>query len=120
MMILVIVISILKRGSKMLNKKTVAVAMSGGVDSSLTAKLLLDQGYQVVGLTLKLWGAPVDENGLSIAEKDAQKVAQILKIPHHIIDCQEYFYDKVVQNFFDEYKHARTPNPCVLCNKLIN
>lgn len=119
MMILVIVISILKRGSKMLNKKTVAVAMSGGVDSSLTAKLLLDQGYQVVGLTLKLWGAPVDENGLSIAEKDAQKVAQILKIPHHIIDCQEYFYDKVVQNFFDEYKHARTPNPCVLCNKLI-
>ncbi len=101
------------------NTKTVAIAMSGGVDSSVAAKLLLEQGYKVIGITLKLWGAKTDESGVSTAEQDAKKVADILGIQHYIIDAQKYFYDTVIDNFFEEYKKARTPNPCVFCNKII-
>lgn len=101
------------------NKQTVVVAMSGGVDSSVAAKLLLDQGYNVIGLTLRLWGAKISEQGVSIAESDAACVAKILGIEHHVFDCSEYFYNTVVQNFVQEYELARTPNPCVYCNKII-
>lgn len=99
--------------------KTVAVAMSGGVDSSVAAKLLLDQGYKVIGLTLRLWGAKLNDAGQSVAEIDAKKIAEMLNIPHFIIDCQQYFRESVVENFISEYALARTPNPCVNCNKLI-
>ena len=99
--------------------KTVAVAMSGGVDSSVAAKLLLDQGYKVIGLTLRLWGAELNHDGQSLAEIDAKAIADLLNIEHHIIDCQEYFRESVVANFISEYEFARTPNPCVCCNKLI-
>lgn len=102
-----------------MSKKTVAVAMSGGVDSSVAAKLLLDQGYNVIGLTLRLWGAKLNAAGQSIAEVDAKKIAELLNIPHHIIDCQQYFRENVVADFIAEYELARTPNPCVCCNKLI-
>lgn len=101
------------------NKQTVAVAMSGGVDSSVAAKLLLDQGYNVLGLTLRLWGAKTDENNRSIAERDAAKVAALLGIEHHVLDCTDYFKTNIVGNFIGEYQKAHTPNPCVLCNKLI-
>lgn len=103
----------------MSNKQTVVVAMSGGVDSSVTAKMLLDQGYHVIGLTLRLWGAKLNEQGVSIAEADAARVAQLLGIEHHVFDCSELFYNTVVQNFIQEYELARTPNPCVYCNKII-
>lgn len=101
------------------NKQTVVVAMSGGVDSSVVAKLLLEQGYRVIGLTLRLWGAKVNEQGVSIAEADAAHIAAILGIEHHVLDCSEYFYDTVVQSFIQEYELARTPNPCVHCNKVV-
>lgn len=103
----------------MSNKKTVAIAMSGGVDSSVAAKLLLEQGYNVIGLTLRLWGAKTNEQGVSIAEADAAQIAKILGIEHHVIDCSEYFYQNVVGHFIKEYELARTPNPCVHCNKIV-
>ncbi|MBQ9616586.1 MAG: tRNA 2-thiouridine(34) synthase MnmA [Selenomonadaceae bacterium] len=93
-----------------MEKKTVAVAMSGGVDSSLTAALLLEQGYEVMGLTMRL-----SEESMG-AEKDARSVAGALGIPHHVADFRELFRQKVVDYFIGEYARGRTPNPCVACN----
>lgn len=101
----------------MTKNKLVAVAMSGGVDSSLTAKLLLDEGYEVIGITLKLWQDDAYQNNK--AEVDAKKVADFLGIKHIVLDLQELFYSKVVDNFITQYKCGRTPNPCVMCNKHI-
>jgi tRNA-specific 2-thiouridylase len=104
-------------------KKTrVVVGMSGGVDSSATAALLLEQGYDVVGITLKLW----PQDCVSRAEDkccgpqavtDARAVCHKLDIPYYLIDEAAEFQTKVIQYFADEYKAGRTPNPCVLCNQ---
>jgi tRNA-specific 2-thiouridylase len=100
----------------------VVVGMSGGVDSSATAALLLEQGYDVVGITLKLW----PQDCVSRAEDkccgpqavtDARSVCHKLGIPYYLIDEAAEFQGKVIQYFADEYKAGRTPNPCVMCNQ---
>ncbi|SPE54493.1 tRNA-specific 2-thiouridylase MnmA [Verrucomicrobia bacterium] len=98
------------------------VGMSGGVDSSATAALLLDQGYDVIGITLKLW----PQDCVSRAEDkccgpqavtDARAVCHKLGIPYYLIDEAAEFQSKVIRYFADEYKAGRTPNPCVMCNQ---
>lgn len=93
-----------------MNKK-VAVAMSGGVDSSLTAAILLERGFEVFGVTMLL----DDDKNLS----DAQKVCEHLGISHHVADFREIFRDKVENYFVNEYLRGKTPNPCVRCNREI-
>lgn len=97
------------------NKKKVALGMSGGVDSSLCAHLLLEQGYEVTGVYLECWRAP----GCRTEEdrKDALAIALSLGIPFQVLDFKETYRQKVVENFFAEYAAGRTPNPDVLCNK---
>lgn len=97
--------------------KKVALGMSGGVDSSVCAHLLLEQGYEVTGVYLECWRAP----GCRSEEdrKDALKVALDLGIPFKVLDFKQEYRDKVVEYFFTEYKAGRTPNPDVMCNKEI-
>ncbi len=102
----------------------VLVAMSGGVDSSVAAAYLRDQGYEVVGITMKTWdytssgGRTGKEVGCCSLESmnDARSVALKMDFPHFIVDIREEFGDWVIDRFVDEYMHGRTPNPCVLCN----
>ncbi len=104
----------------MARKKTVAVAMSGGVDSTMAAVLLLESGYRVIGLTMRLGGdaggAPGARNGLVAAAREA---ARVLGIPHYVGDFRRTFERAVVRYFCEEYAAGRTPNPCVRCNRLI-
>ena len=90
---------------------TVAVAMSGGVDSSVTAYLLKKQGYNIIGITMKTTENEVDE--------DAKKVCDDLGIEHYILDLSKDFKKRVIDYFVSEYSSGRTPNPCVVCNKYI-
>jgi len=101
----------------------VLVAMSGGIDSSVTAVMLHEQGYEVIGLTMKTWdyansGGSKKETGCCSLDSinDARIVAVELGFPHYIIDIREEFGGHVIENFVEEYIAGRTPNPCVLCN----
>ncbi|MBX0334946.1 tRNA 2-thiouridine(34) synthase MnmA [Pontibacter sp. HSC-14F20] len=101
----------------------VLVAMSGGIDSSVAAVMLHEQGYEVVGMTMKTWdyassGASKKETGCCSLDSinDARNIAVQLGFPHYIIDIREEFGDFVINHFTDEYIAGRTPNPCVLCN----
>jgi tRNA-specific 2-thiouridylase len=107
----------------MTNKGRVLVAMSGGIDSSLAAVLLHEQGYEVVGITMKTWdyaasGSSRKETGCCSLDSinDARAVAVELGFPHMILDIREEFGDYVIDHFTNEYLDGRTPNPCVLCN----
>jgi len=105
--------------------KRVAVGMSGGVDSSVAAALLLDQGYDVVGVFMKFWSdkvkGKVRENICCSFEsaEDARRVCRKLGIPFYVIDMKLPFKKKIVDNFVNEYECGRTPNPCVRCNQFI-
>jgi tRNA-specific 2-thiouridylase len=100
----------------------VVVGMSGGVDSSAAAALLLEQGYEVIGITLKLWpqdcvNRAEDKCCGPQAVADARSVSHKLGIPYYLIDEAADFQAQVIQYFADEYKAGRTPNPCVMCNE---
>jgi tRNA-specific 2-thiouridylase len=96
----------------------VLVAMSGGVDSSVAAALLVEQGHEVVGATLKLWGGPSDSGCCSVADvDDARRVCQQLRIPHHVFNLTEEFEHHVVAPYVSEHARGRTPNPCIECNR---
>jgi len=98
------------RKSKSKNKRVI-VAMSGGVDSSVAAALLKRDGFDVVGVFMKLWP--------SFDEKRAQRVAKKLGIPFYVFNFEKEFKKRIVDYFLEEYKKGRTPNPCVVCNKEI-
>lgn len=102
-------------------KKTVVVGMSGGVDSSVAALLLKEQGYNVVGLFMKNW-EETDENGACTAEddfEDVRRVAGMLDIPYYSVNFSKQYMERVFTYFLAEYRAGRTPNPDVLCNREI-
>lgn len=101
-----------------MEKQKIAVAMSGGIDSSITTLLLQEQGYEVVGITLQLWDSGEIQTGCCSSKSvdDARAFAQKLGVPHYVVDVKDAFKACVVRNFVDEYMNARTPNPCVVCN----
>ncbi len=101
----------------------ILVAMSGGIDSSLAAVMLHDEGYEVIGMTMKTWdyassGGTKKETGCCSLDSinDARNVAVNLGFPHYILDIRAEFGDSVIDHFTGEYLEGRTPNPCVLCN----
>ena len=104
----------------------VVVGMSGGVDSSVAAYLLKEQGYDVIGVTMQIWqeedACSVEENGgccgLSAVE-DARRVAAALGIPYYVMNFREDFRKNVIDYFADEYLHGHTPNPCIACNRYV-
>jgi len=96
----------------------VMVMMSGGVDSSVAAALLRDQGHDVTGVTLKLWGGESDSGCCSVADvEDARRVAAQLGIPHYVFNFSDAFDADVVAPYVDAYESGETPNPCVECNR---
>lgn len=102
----------------------VVVAMSGGVDSSVTAALLKDQGYDVVGITLQLYdhGEAIQRKGACCAGQDihdARRVADAIGIPHYVLDYENRFQDSVMHEFADSYLRGETPVPCVRCNQTV-
>jgi tRNA-specific 2-thiouridylase len=96
----------------------VLAAMSGGVDSSVAAALLIDHGHDVVGATMKLWGGPSDQGCCSVADvDDARRVCHQLGIDHHVFNFTDDFDAHVVAPYLDAHVHGRTPNPCIECNR---
>jgi tRNA-uridine 2-sulfurtransferase len=104
-------------------KKRAVVAMSGGVDSSVAAALLVDQGYEVTGVMLKLWKGEAENSNSGCcnvrAAEDAGRVAARLGIPFYVWNFAEEFENTVIRNFHDDYAAGRTPNPCVRCNQWV-
>ncbi len=102
----------------------VVVAMSGGVDSSVTAGLLVEEGFDVIGITLQLYdyGMAIQKKGACCAGSDindAREVANQLNIPHYVLDYESKFRDQVIDDFADEYLAGKTPIPCVRCNQTV-
>lgn len=109
-----------------MEKKKVVVGMSGGVDSSVAAWLLKNQGYDVIGVTMQIWQdeeeAAMEEHGgccgLSAVD-DARRVAAALDIPYYVMNFKKEFKENVIDYFIDDYLHGRTPNPCIACNRYV-
>ena len=105
--------------------KKVLLGMSGGVDSSVSAIILKQKGYEVYGVTMKLWGPNEDEDNMEggccniSSSMDAKRVCDSLEIPHYTLNFKDRFKDKVIENFICEYSNCRTPNPCIECNKYL-
>ena len=109
----------------------IVVAMSGGVDSSVAAALLKEQGHEVIGIMLRLWSEPgvIEDDGVErvVQNKccslesvdDARRVARMLDIPFYLVNVEQEFKDTVVDMFYEEYVAGRTPNPCLTCNRHI-
>jgi len=101
----------------------VVVAMSGGVDSSVAAALLKEQGYEVIGMMMRLWSEPGKEESNRCCTPDsmaqARRVAAILDIPFYVIDAKDVFRETVVEYFLEGYARGETPNPCLICNRKI-
>ena len=110
----------------MSGQKTVVVGMSGGVDSSVAAYLLKEQGYHVIGVTMQVWQDEEQQKqeseggccGLSAVE-DARRVAQVLNIPYYVMNFKQDFKKYVIDYFINEYQGGRTPNPCIACNRYV-
>ena len=107
-------------------KQKVVVGMSGGVDSSVAAYLLKEQGYDVIGVTMQIWQDEEEEEkeanggccGLSAVD-DARRVAQHLDIPYYVMNFKKEFKHCVMDYFVEEYLQGRTPNPCIACNRYV-
>lgn len=99
----------------------IIVGMSGGVDSSVAAWLLKQQGHEVIGVTMDLWPAPLNdaERIVTTPAEDAAKVAEAIGIPHLVMDFRDTFSKNVIREFLEEYQMGRTPNPCVTCNRTV-
>ncbi|MER3420604.1 MAG: tRNA 2-thiouridine(34) synthase MnmA, partial [Chloroflexota bacterium] len=114
------------KGNGAVARRRVIVGMSGGVDSSVAAALLVKQGYEVIGITMRLWTVP-DRDALPGKQRccsvedvdDAVAVAQALDIPHYVLNFERPFREHVVEYFVAEYARGRTPNPCLACNEHI-
>lgn len=115
-----------QRKAKVMEKKKVVIGMSGGVDSSVAAYLLKEQGYDVIGVTMQIWQdeepEAVEESGgccgLSAVD-DARRVAADLDIPYYVMNFKQEFKENVIDYFISEYNHGRTPNPCIACNRYV-
>ena len=116
------------RNSLGINKRPedtrVVVAMSGGVDSSVVAGMMCEQGYDVIGITLQLYdhGAAIQKKGACCAGQDihdARRVAETLNIPHYVLDYESRFRDSVIDDFADSYLRGETPVPCISCNQTV-
>lgn len=104
-----------------MSEQTIVVGMSGGVDSSVAALLLKEQGYNVIGVFMKNWEEQ-DENGTCTAEADwcdVREVCDIIDIPYYSVNFAQEYWDRVFDYFLKEYRAGRTPNPDVLCNREI-
>lgn len=101
----------------MTSARRVAVAMSGGLDSAVAAALLLERGFRVEGVTMRLWHERPGAQDEAIAA--ARSVCRALGVPHRVVDLRQVFYQDVVGRFLQEYARGRTPNPCLQCNRLL-
>ena len=107
-----------------MSKGIVVAAMSGGVDSAVTAALLVEEGYEVIGITLQIWQEHAEQGKYGGccslgAVEDARRASAKIGIPHYVLNFRDYFADKVIDKFVSEYSKGRTPNPCVECNRSV-